>query len=334
MDSSALPSYVQNKELGYYESRTLAREQGLKVTGRLEQILERLLKLQAETGPAHNLDGHSSGAAPCSASGSGTATKENIGTTPQESTARKRKEEEIESETARQSRKILVDSNVINTDVPLLPPSSQPAPVLFLLPPSPPPSPGARQRPPGLALRVSSSHHLIISTMAPRKTQKRTAARRHIGTPNHQVLTVSRQRADNTPNAPEEPVVPDADSAASATEQEIPFSARKVRGALVDARKYTAPLRRSTRLSQALSPLSTEKLTRMLDTIVHDLFEFKPNIYIYMEQTLWQACRFSDVGLLHPHVQLYTRTRDAGSSSYFEGRHAYLPCSYAFATSP
>ncbi|KAH8115196.1 hypothetical protein DFH11DRAFT_89725 [Phellopilus nigrolimitatus] len=71
--------------------------------------------------------------------------------------------------------------------------------------------------------------------MAPERTQKRTAARRHICTPSRQVPTVSRQRAVNTPNAPEESVVPDVDSAAGGTEQEIPSSARKVRGALVDS---------------------------------------------------------------------------------------------------
>ncbi|KAH8115195.1 hypothetical protein DFH11DRAFT_1726063 [Phellopilus nigrolimitatus] len=121
MDSSTLPSEVQLKELGYHVSRTLAREQGLKVTGRLEQILERLLKLHAKTGPEHDLVGHSAdneGAASCSASDSATATKENIGITPQESTERKRKAEEIEPE--------------------------KDAPTLSTPPPSPPPSPGER----------------------------------------------------------------------------------------------------------------------------------------------------------------------------------------------
>ncbi|KAH8115199.1 hypothetical protein DFH11DRAFT_89958 [Phellopilus nigrolimitatus] len=317
MNSSSLASEAQLKELVYHVSWTLAREQGLKVAGRLEQILERLLNLQAKTGPEHDLVGHSAdneGAASCSASDSATATKENIGTTPQESTERKRKAEEIEPE--------------------------KDAPTLSPPPPSPQPSPGARQRPPVLALRVSSSHHLIISTMAPERTQKRTAARRHICTPSRQVPTVSRQRTANTPNAPGEPVAPYADSAASATEQEIPSSARKARCTLIDsgvdnlkessgARKYTGPLRRSIRLRQALSPLSTEKLARMHNTIVHDLSEFKPNIVFFFGTN---PGRF-DVALVHPHVQLYTRTRDSDNVAHLPGRYVSSPWSCVFATS-
>ncbi|KAH8115183.1 hypothetical protein DFH11DRAFT_1543293 [Phellopilus nigrolimitatus] len=133
MDSSALPSEAHIKGLEYHALRTLARVHGLKATGPREQIRERLLKWRAEIVPEHNPVGHSAdneGAAPCSASGSGTATKENSGAAPKRSTARKRKAEEIDSENApaaHQSKKILVDSNVINTDVPPSPSPSQPA---------------------------------------------------------------------------------------------------------------------------------------------------------------------------------------------------------------
>ncbi|KAH8115203.1 hypothetical protein DFH11DRAFT_1726070 [Phellopilus nigrolimitatus] len=133
MDSSALPSEAHIKGLEYHALRTLARVHGLKATGPREQIRERLLKWRAEIVPEHNPVGHSTdneGAAPCSASGSGTTTKENSGAAPKRSTARKRKAEEIDSENApaaHQSKKILVDSNVINTDVPLSPSPSQPA---------------------------------------------------------------------------------------------------------------------------------------------------------------------------------------------------------------
>ncbi|KAH8115200.1 hypothetical protein DFH11DRAFT_1758901 [Phellopilus nigrolimitatus] len=102
MDSSALPSEAHIKGLEYHALRTLARVHGLKATGPREQIRERLLKWRAEIVPEHNPVYHSAdneGAAPCSASGSGTATKENSGAAPKRSTARKRKAEEIDSET-------------------------------------------------------------------------------------------------------------------------------------------------------------------------------------------------------------------------------------------
>ncbi|KAH8106402.1 hypothetical protein DFH11DRAFT_1239493 [Phellopilus nigrolimitatus] len=128
MDSSAFPSEAQIKGLRYHELRTLARVHGLKATGKQEEIRERLLQWRAEFGPECNLVGHdvdNEGAA----SSSGSSTKENVGA--QETTARKRKAEEIHSEkdapAAHQSKKILVDSNVINTDVPPSPSPSQPA---------------------------------------------------------------------------------------------------------------------------------------------------------------------------------------------------------------
>ncbi|KAH8115241.1 hypothetical protein DFH11DRAFT_1543354 [Phellopilus nigrolimitatus] len=149
MDSSALPSETQIQKLGYHELRTLARKHGLKATGPREEIRERLLKWHAEIGPERNLVGHNvdnEGAASCSASSSGSSTKENV-VAPQETTLRKRKAEEMDPEIVpaeRQSKRILVDSVVINTDVPPPSPSSKPAQplptLLSSLPESPPPS--------------------------------------------------------------------------------------------------------------------------------------------------------------------------------------------------